>query len=203
MAFDAARRTNCLWLVDVLRADIGDSCAPPLPTTPLLYPSSLASPPSPVGPLPSDSTAPSVDFTHFVSSGVTIVHGHEVILHDSFIGQYNNDDANQTSTNGTAVGVYGNDHAVHDCVIFGATGVGIVNEGASNSYSGLHIYGVEPAGGGGWVPGVAGGRPVRRTIIAGIWVAFFSESASNHRAGRRTPRASPSSSPSSRTTRKL
>ena len=96
VAFDAARRTNCLWLVDVLRADIGDSCAPPLPTTPLLYPSSLASPPSPVGPLPSDSTAPSVDFTHFVSSGVTIVHGHEVILHDSFIGQYNNDDANQT-----------------------------------------------------------------------------------------------------------
>ena len=134
---------------------------------------------------------------------MTIVHGHEVILHDSFIGQYNNDDANQTSTNGTAVGVYGNDHAVHDCVIFGATGVGIVNEGASNSYSGLHIYGVEPAGGGGWVPGVAGGRPVRRTTIPGIWVAFFSESASNHRAGRRTPRASPSSSPSSRTTRKL
>ena len=106
---------------------------------------------------------------------MTIIHGHEVILHDSFIGQYNNDDANQTSTNGTAVGVYGNDHAVHDCVIFGATGVGIVNEGASNSYSGLHIYGVEPAGGGGWVPGVAGGRPVRRTVIPGIWVAFFQE----------------------------
>jgi hypothetical protein len=89
---------------------------------------------------------------HFTSVGLQINHGHEVLVHDSWFGQYNNDDPGQVPTNATAILVQGNDHSVHDCVVFGATGVGISNWGAANSFEGNHIYGVDVSGGSGWVP---------------------------------------------------
>lgn len=90
---------------------------------------------------------------HFITVGLQVNHGHEVLVHDSWFGQYNNDDTDQVPTNATALLMQGNDHSVHDCVIFGATGVGVSNWGAANSFEGNHIYGVDVSGGSGWVPG--------------------------------------------------
>jgi|EP01046_Picozoa_sp_COSAG06_P026750 hypothetical protein len=163
---------------------------------------------------------------HFSSIGLEIIHGHEVLVHDSWFGQYNNDDPGQAPTNATGISVQGNDHcantalfafsdffrktairqdrlgarnlnmrrtyqdtvasaAVHDCVIFCATGVGIVNEGAANSFEGLHIYGVDVSGGSGWAPPGIPGPQVRpanfsRTAIVLTLFSHFSRVVNNY-----------------------
>ncbi len=78
---------------------------------------------------------------HFFSAGVTVEKGHEVDIHDSFLGQYIWDEKNEVQTNSTAIVLLGNDHFVHDCVIFSSTGVGILDSGGANGIEGVHIYG--------------------------------------------------------------
>lgn len=78
---------------------------------------------------------------HFLSAGVTVEKGHEVDIHDSFLGQYIWDEKGEPSTNSTAIVLLGNDHFVHDCVIFSATGIGILDSGGANGIEGVHIYG--------------------------------------------------------------
>ena len=94
---------------------------------------------------------------HFLTAGVTVEKGHEVDIHDSFLGQYIWDEKLQTTTNSSAIVLLGNDHWVHDCVIFSATGVGVLDTGGANGIEGMHIYGVGGLWGGGaggydWTP---------------------------------------------------
>jgi len=94
---------------------------------------------------------------HFLTAGVTVEKGHEVDIHDSFLGQYIWDEKVMVNTNSSAIVLLGNDHWVHDCVIFSATGIGVLDTGGANGIEGMHIYGVGGLGGGGaggydWTP---------------------------------------------------
>ena len=76
-------------------------------------------------------------------------------------------------------------HCSSHCVIFCATGVGIVNEGAANSFEGLHIYGVDVSGGSGWAPPGIPGPQVRpanfsRTAIVLTLFSHFSRVVNNY-----------------------
>ena len=90
---------------------------------------------------------------HFPGAGIRVEKGHEVDIHDSFIGQYIWDESPQPITNSSAIILNGNDHIVHDCVIFSATGVGILDTGGANGIEGVHIYGaMSPPNGSSWNP---------------------------------------------------
>eukprot|EP01084_Bolivina_argentea_P297542 512621_1 len=82
---------------------------------------------------------PQTFFLGFNEVGVRVNGGHEVMIYNTWIGQYVWNDKRRINASATGIELDGNDHFVNDVIIWSGK-IGLVNKGGANIIYGLHTY---------------------------------------------------------------
>lgn len=84
---------------------------------------------------------PDMYFVNFIKAGVTVNGGHEVMLHEAWLGAtfYSTKNHTQSEAGSTAIEILGNDHIVSDVIVFGGQ-TGVLVTGGANLIEGVHTW---------------------------------------------------------------
>ena len=77
----------------------------------------------------------------FNENGILIYGGHEVMIHETWLGEYlySNPLSHQPNLTATAINIAGNDHFVTNTIVFSSQ-VGVAVNGAANLLTGVHTW---------------------------------------------------------------
>eukprot|EP00026_Physarum_polycephalum_P007760 Phypoly_transcript_07826.p1 GENE.Phypoly_transcript_07826~~Phypoly_transcript_07826.p1 ORF type:complete len:480 (+),score=49.66 Phypoly_transcript_07826:140-1579(+) len=96
------------------------------------------------------SIGPRVFVLGFTVAGINVIGGHEVMIHESWMGEYLYSDPrshNKTFLTGVGIVLAGNDHFITNTIVFSAL-IGVNITGAANLITGVHTWNlVEDDGG--------------------------------------------------------
>lgn len=90
---------------------------------------------------------PDIFYLGFTHAGVTVQSGHEVMISESWFGQFLYDDSRKMNATATAIELFGNDHYVVDVVVFSSR-IGLITTGGANVIEGLHTWNLATQRGG-------------------------------------------------------
>ena len=87
------------------------------------------------------NVGPDMYMVNFVKAGVSIHGGHEVMVHEAWLGAsfYGTKNHTQGEAGSTAIEVRGNDHIVSDVIVFGGQ-TGVLVAGGANLVEGVHTW---------------------------------------------------------------
>jgi len=88
------------------------------------------------------NVGPQMFFLNFTTAGIQLDGGHEVMIHETWIGEFlYSDKRKENGTASTAIGILinGNDHYVTNTIIF-SSHVGVQLTGAANMITGVHTW---------------------------------------------------------------
>lgn len=86
-------------------------------------------------------TVENIYITHFETDGILVEGGHEIVIRDSFFGQFitPGGDSRESDFTGIGINLISNDNVVSDVVVFSAA-YGISLSGEGNYITGVHTY---------------------------------------------------------------
>lgn len=96
------------------------------------------------------NVGPQMFFLGFTQQGLRVDGGHEVMVHESWFGQFLYSDPrkeNGTATTSTAIQLNGNDHYITNAIVF-SSNVGVEVNGAANMLTGVHTWNLARGRGG-------------------------------------------------------
>eukprot|EP00054_Salpingoeca_dolichothecata_P013636 m.76163 g.76163 ORF g.76163 m.76163 type:complete len:496 (+) comp20579_c0_seq5:184-1671(+) len=96
------------------------------------------------------NVGPQMFFLNFNEAGIQVIGGHEVMIHETWLGEYLYSDPRShspTSLNATAIRIIGNDHYVTNTIVFSSL-IGVQVTGAANVLTGVHTWNLASVRGG-------------------------------------------------------
>jgi len=96
------------------------------------------------------NVGPRIFVLGFVKAGISIIGGHETMIHETWLGEFLYSDTrshDQRYLAASAIQIYGNDHYVTNTIVFSSK-IGIDMTGAANLLSGVHTWNLDNQHGG-------------------------------------------------------
>jgi hypothetical protein len=87
------------------------------------------------------NVGPDVYSVNFMRAGISVHGGHEVMIHEAWLGAtyYGTPNHTLSEAGSTASELIGNDHVISDVIVFGGQ-VGVRNQGGANLLEGIHTW---------------------------------------------------------------
>lgn len=87
------------------------------------------------------NVGPDIYAVNFLTAGISIHGGHEVMIHEAWLGAtyYHTPNHTQSEAGSTAIQIFGNDHIVSDVIVFGGQ-IAVHVIGGANLIEGVHTW---------------------------------------------------------------